>query len=270
MADDGRRENQPASSGGADSEVCPVCRVSTPGGDHFKSHLRVCLENNLPVVKSNEEVLLSARGSLECEDQLKTEPKPEAQLRQPPVDSEDDWLSDEDEAVDARQLYPCRQKADSLGACFDFLAEDQELLPPEVIKSIEIMQKSCFANVDLSAGKMRSYSCVRSGNIRNIKEYLMPNICLSCRRELESSREYASHLYAHTFIRNPGGDQPVICSACGITLRDVRRDQENLTTISNLINPSTMHHPPSIQLFISPLTGSLPPSQEQKLLGKTR
>ena len=166
MADEWRGRNQPTSDG-ADSEICPVCCVSTPGGDQFKAHLRVCLENNLPVVKSNEEVLLSARGSLVCEDEdqlkseLKTDPKAKAQLTQPPSDSEDDWLSEEDEAVDARQLYPCKEKTDSLGGYFDFLAEDEELLPPEVIKSIEIMQKSCFANVDLSAGKMRSYSCVR-------------------------------------------------------------------------------------------------------------
>ena len=143
----------------ADNEVCPVCRVSTPGGDQFKAHLRVCVENNLPVVRSNEEVLLSARGSLVSEETLKTEPKSEAQ--QPPADSEDDWLSDEDEAVDARQLYPCKEKTESQTGYFDFLAEDEELLPPEVIKSIDIMQKSCFPNVDLSAGRMRSYSCVR-------------------------------------------------------------------------------------------------------------
>ena len=146
----------------ADSEECPVCRVSTPGGDRFKAHLRVCVEKNLPVVKSNEEVLLSARGSLICEDPLKTEePKPEAQ--QPPADSEDDCLSEEDkdEAVDARQLYPCKEKTEAQAGYFDFLAEDDELLPPEVIKSIDIMQKSCFANVDLSAGKMRSYFCLR-------------------------------------------------------------------------------------------------------------
>ena len=207
----------------ADSEVCPVCCISIPVGDQFKSHLRVCVENNLPVVKSNEEVLLSARGSLVCEDQVKTEPKPEVQ---PPADSEDDWLSEEDDAVDARQLYPCQEKTKSQTGYFDFLAEDEELLPPDVIKSIDIMQKSCFANVDLSAGKMRSYSCVRWRNIRNILEYfLVKYFSLSCRRELESSREYASHLYAHTFIRNPGGDQPVICSACGITLREVRGSQ---------------------------------------------
>ena len=53
-------------------------------------------------------------------------------------------------------------------------------------------------------------------------EYFLLNISISCGKELESSREYASHLYAHTFIRNPGGEQPVICSACGITLREVR------------------------------------------------
>ena len=130
-------------------EVCPVCHLTTGGGEEYKNHLKICLEKNVPLVRTNEQVLLEARGSLVCDDQIKEEANVDTERQE----SDESSSSDEEEVCDARQLYPCKEKRES--QYFQFLEEEQEELPPQVIKSIEIMQKSCFATVDLSAGKGR-------------------------------------------------------------------------------------------------------------------
>ena len=130
--------------------MCPVCLLSTGGGEEYKTHLRLCLENNVPRVRTNELVLLEARGSLVCDDQIKEETPATVDLER--EESEESSSSDEEEACDARQLYPCKEKRESQ---YFHLLEEEEELPPQVRKSIEIMQKSCFGTVDLSAGKER-------------------------------------------------------------------------------------------------------------------
>ena len=98
----------------------------------------------LGFVKSNSS--LKVCGSLVCDDQIKEETNADTERQE----SDESSSSDEEEVCDARQLYPCKEKRES--QYFQFLEEE---LPPQVIKSIEIMQKSCFATVDLSAGKGR-------------------------------------------------------------------------------------------------------------------
>ena len=129
-------------------EVCPVCLLSTGGGEEYKTHLRLCLENNVPRVRTNQQVLLEARGSLVCDDQIKEESAANDDLER--EESEESSSSDEEEACDTRQLYPCKEKRENQ---YFHLLEEEEELSPQVRKSIEIMQKSCFATVDLSAGK---------------------------------------------------------------------------------------------------------------------
>ena len=92
-------------------EVCPVCFLSTGGGEEYKTHLRLCLENNVPRVRTNQQVLLEARGSLVCDDQIKEESAANDDLER--EESEESSSSDEEEACDARQLYPCKEKRES-------------------------------------------------------------------------------------------------------------------------------------------------------------
>ena len=136
--------------------MCPVCEERTGGGEEYKDHLKACLQQNVPVVKSNRQVLLEARGSLVCDDQLKDEPSEDIKTPAQETD-EDDESSEDEEAVDARQLYPCKEKKES--QYFEFLEEGEEFLPADVVKSIDIMQKSCFSSLNLSAGRRKRYDC---------------------------------------------------------------------------------------------------------------
>lgn len=188
------------------TEVCTICEKTLYGKDNFKKHLKECMEANLPVLRTNEEVLKKCRGSLACDDgdfEMKEELSFDDDL--------DDSESNDDEQVDARKLYPRRQIGngnDHLDLEEKTMENGDERFPEKVIKSIEIMEKSCFGNQTSKelANKLRIPSFVIE--------------CTNCEKTFSSKKDFARHMYAHTFVKRTQGEEPVICSNCGKEFRN--------------------------------------------------
>ena len=205
-----RTESYNVESPNENTEICKICDKNFSCKDNFKKHLKECMHANLPVLKSNEEILKMCRGSLACNDD-------DFDIKIENVSDESDGLEnseseDEDEQVDARKLYPRRQ----IGNGNDHLdleegssiEEEHVQFSQKVINSIEIMEKSCFGNLSVEITETKA----------SVSSY--QSICKNCQKRFSTKRDFARHMYAHTFVKKPQDEEPVICSNCGREYRN--------------------------------------------------
>ena len=76
---------------------------------------------------------------------------------------------------------------------------DTKPFSDDIIKFIEIMEKSCcHFVVDATGSKPAEF------------------VCTNCSRNFQTEENFASHLYAHTFVQKSAALEPVICSGCGL------------------------------------------------------
>ena len=90
------------------------------------------------------------------------------------------------EQVDARLLYP-RQNTDQDGMATGG-EEEEEVMAASLIRSIEIMERSCFSDSKSGLTRTDDFS---SEDFR----------CRGCARFFHSQESFARHLFAHTFVK---------------------------------------------------------------------
>lgn len=161
------------------NETCPTCQTVTSSGLEFKLHQEQCFP--LEVVLKFEDVEVKQELSAQNINEQNTKIL-------------------EIEQQDARILYPDQKRSIEGTKYFQFL--DQTPFTKEVISSVEIMEKSCFPNLN-SIPSHLDYSSKSM------------HYCKNCDRYFNSQMHYAAHLYAHTFVQKSKDLEPVICSGCG-------------------------------------------------------
>ena len=57
--------------------------------------------------------------------------------------------------------------------------------------------------------------------------------CTNCSRNFQSAENFASHLYAHTFVQKSLALEPVICSGCGLEFRNRENWQKHTKNTAN-------------------------------------
>lgn len=182
-----------------DCETCPVCLILLDR-EEFKSHLESCIDLNKPKIQCKEEQMDFKNNDLSIGENISSKLNNDQEV----------FCQDQ---VDARMFYPVKNKNDETNY-FQFL--DTKPFSDDVIKFIEIMEKSCCHFVIDATGN-------------NVKEFFCPN----CNRYFQSSENFASHLYAHTFMQKSALLEPVICSGCGLEFRNRENWQKHAENTTN-------------------------------------
>ena len=142
-------------------------------------------------IKKEVEEVFTVKEELEmCNDFTTTETRVEEEEAEDAA-----TMSEEEEHVDARRLYRASSSQLNQTKYFDFL--DTSPFPVQLVRSVEIMEMSCFKKFNAPPIGRRKYYCRNCDKIFSVRE------------------QFAGHLYAHTFVRREQSLEPVICSGCG-------------------------------------------------------
>ena len=149
-------------------------------------------EENFTIKKETEEVF-TVKEEIEMYNDVTT-----TETRAEDVEEEEEeaaTMSGDEQHVDARRLYRASSSQLNQTKYFDFL--DTSPFPIQLVRSVEIMEMSCFKKINSPPNGRRTYNCKNCDKIFSVRE------------------QFAGHLYAHTFVRREQSLEPVICSGCG-------------------------------------------------------
>jgi hypothetical protein len=120
--------------------------------------------------------------------------------------------------------YPAQESAGEVDkSSLRLVVRGVRKLTDDERRSIRILEQSCFVN-DHCKDNLDDYK-----HEDDIKDGYF---CLECDETCETSKKFARHLYAHTFIKKEERDMPCICTSCGQDFPD--RDRLEVHLIPDL------------------------------------